>query len=153
MADQNPFGGYQPKRTPDTIHDYLPFSGKKPDDVLGKIPEAKLDNLKKILDLLPKFQKEAIAHPGALEDGRVMLGANPKQYVPSEAELIVSELGRAIEAIVKATPADNLNAYLAASKIKAREIAFVPIVYRHVDVMGSGRFVYADKGKEIKIKL
>ncbi len=31
-----------------------------------------------------------------------MLGANHKQYVPSEAELFVSELSRAIEAIMKA---------------------------------------------------
>ena len=157
--EDNPFPDYQPKRSPDTIHDYIGTwmmrsrSNKKPSDIFDKIPEAKLENLKKILDLLEKSKKEASKNPGTTVPGNMILGGPAQEYVPSEAELIVSELGLALEAIVKKTPPEKLKAQLKNANIKPVKISFVPITFTHADVMGSGRFFYADKRQEITVKL
>ena len=34
-----------------------------------------------------------------------------------------------------------------------KELVFWEIIFTHADVMGSGRFFYAEKGKELKLKL
>jgi len=150
------FPGYQPKKTPDTIHDYIGTwahrSGKKPGDVLGKIPEATLDNLAAIVDLLAKYQEAAAKDPGKTVPGNMILGADPEEYVPSEAELVVSELGQAIASIVKRSKPSAIAERLKAAKAKSKDISCVPVVFTHVDVMGSGRFFYAHKGEPVTIK-
>ncbi|MEX2716704.1 MAG: hypothetical protein Q6353_014760 [Candidatus Sigynarchaeum springense] len=151
------FPGYQPKRTPDTIHDYIGTwtckSGKNPDDVLGKIPEATLDNLAAMVDLLAKYQEAAAKDPGKTVPGNVILGADPEEYVPSEAELVVSELGQAIASIVKKSKPGTIAERLKAAKTKSKAITFVPVLFTHVDVMGSGRFFYARKGTRVTIAI
>ncbi len=151
------FPGYQPKRTPDTIHDYIGTwahrSGKKPDDVLGKLPEAKLENLAAIVDLLVKYQQAAAKDPGKVVPGNMILGADPEEYVPSEAELVASELGKAIASIARGSKPGAIAGQLKPAKAKGRQVTFVPIDFTHADVMGSGRFFYARKGGPITVKL
>jgi hypothetical protein len=151
------FPDYQPKRTPDTIHDYIGKwayrSGKKPDDVLGKIPEATLENLATIVNLLATYKKAAAKNPGKVVPGNMILGADPEEYVPSEAELVVSELGQAIVSIVKKSKPGVIAERLKAVKLKSKEISFVPVIFTHADVMGSGRFFYARKGEPITVRL
>jgi hypothetical protein len=151
------FPDYQPKRTADTIRDYIGTwagrSGKKPEDVLGKIPEPTLDNLTAIIDLLAKYKKAAVMDPGKTVPGNMILGADRDEYVPSEVELVVSELGQAIVSIVKKTKPGMIGERLKATKVKSKEISFVPVTFTHADVMGSGRFFYARKGEPITVKL
>ena len=155
--EQNILGDYQPKRSPDTIHDYIgqwaSKSGLDPSSVLDKIPEATLENMKTILDFLEKYKKESSTHPGTFIKGNVILGAQPKEYVPSAPELIASELGNAAVAIVKATTPSELKAWLKKHAVKLKKITFVSIVFSHVDVMGSGRFFHAEKGREVVIEI
>ena len=60
MDERNPFPDYHPKRTPDTINDYIgPHSYMTGDDaisILGKIPEAKLENLPAALAMFKEFE-------------------------------------------------------------------------------------------------
>jgi hypothetical protein len=154
---QNMFGNYQPKRSPDTIHDYIgqwvSKSGSDQSSVFDKIPEATLENLKVILDLLEKFKKESCKYPGTIIKGNVILGAPPQEYVPSAPELIASELGNAAMSIIKATPPGELKAWLKKHPVKPKKITFVSILFSHVDVMGSGRFFHAEKGREMVIEI
>ena len=153
---QNMFGDYQPKRTPDTIHDYIgqwtSKSGSDAATVLDTIPEATLENLKAILDLLERFKKESAKQPGTIIQGKVMLGGPPKEYVPSAPELIASELGKAAMAIIKVTPPGELKTWVKKHGVKPRKLTFVPIVFSHADVMGSGRFFYAEKSQAITVE-
>jgi hypothetical protein len=151
------FPGYQPKRTPDTIHDYIGTwtqrSGRSPDDVLGKIPVPTLENLVAIIDLFTKYKKAAAKDPGKTVPGNMILGADRDEYVPSEAELVASELGLAIASIVKINKPGAIAERLKSAKVRSKEITFAPITFTHADVMGSGRFFYARKGEPITVNL
>ena len=63
-------------------------------------------------------------------------------------ELIVSELGKLIEVIIKEHIKGEIDEYKEQNKIKSQKIVFNEIVFRHVDVMGSGRYFYAEKSSK-----
>ena len=151
MKEKDLFPDYEPKITPDTIEDYLRNPESEVFKILGEIGKAKLENLKQILTLFKKYQKKAKKNPGRFQDGRIGLGANLKQYTPSEEELIVSELGKMIKNIIEVYSEKEINEYKKGEKIKSQIIEFNEIYFRHVDVMGSGRYFYAEK-KEQHIK-
>jgi len=151
MKEKDLFPDYEPKTTPDTIEDYLRTPESEVFKILGEIGEAKLERLKQILTLFKNFQKKAQRNPGRFQDGRVGLGANLKQYTPSEEEVIVSELGKMIKNIIEVYSEKEINEYKKEEKIKSQIIEFNEIYFRHVDVMGSGRYFYAEK-KEQKVK-
>ena len=151
MKEKDLFPDYEPKITPDTIEDYLRNPESEVFKILGEIGKAKLENLKQILTLFKKYQKKAKKNPGRFQDGRIGLGANLKQYTPSEEELIVSELGKMIKNIIEVYSEKEINEYKKGEKIKSQIIEFNEIYFRHVDVMGSGRYFYAEK-KEQNIK-
>ena len=151
MKEKDLFPDYEPKITPDTIEDYLRNPESEVFKILGEIGGATLENLKQILTLFKKYQRKAKNNPGRFQDGRIGLGANLKQYTPSEEELIVSELGKMIKNIIEVYSEKEINEYKKGEKIKSQIIEFNEIYFRHVDVMGSGRYFYAEK-KEQHIK-
>jgi len=151
MNEKDLFPDYEPKTTPDTIEDHLRNPESEVFKILGEIGGLKLENLKQILILFKKYQRKAKKNPGRFQDGRVGLGANLKQYTPSEDELIVSELGKMIRNIIEIYSEKEINEYKKGAKIKSQFIEFTEIYFRHVDVMGSGRYFYAEK-KDQKIK-
>lgn len=154
MKEKDLFPDYEPKTTPDTIEDYLRTPESEVFKILGEIGVAKLENLKQILILFKKYQKKAKENPAKFEDGRISLGANLKQYTPSAEELIVSELGKMIKNLVEIYPGKKVDEYKKKEKIKSQIIEFNEIYFRHVDVMGSGRYFYAEKNEEkIKVRL
>lgn len=152
MKEKDLFPDYEPKITPDTIEDYLRKPESEVFKTLGEIGGAILENLKPILTLFKKYQKKAKENPGKFQDGRVSLGANLKQYTPSDEELIVSELGKMIKNIMEVYSEKEINEYKKGERIKSQIIEFNEVYFRHVDVMGSGRYFYAEK-KEQKIML
>ena len=144
------FPDYEPKRTPDTVHDYL----RGPSivhEVLGKIGEASLENLNNIITLFKEYKAKADHNPGTNQRGNVALGADLDQYYPSDEEIITSELGVMINQIIMGNSKEKIETIKARDDIPSQELEFYEIYYRHVDVMGSGRFFYAEKRKETTI--
>jgi len=144
MSEKELFPDYEPKRTPDTLQDYL----RKPSfvfQVISEIKERELQNLKIILNYFKRYKKEAKKHPGEIRKGNVAIGADPDQYYPSEEEILLSELGKMIRTIIENASIEEVKKYKKANKISNKRISFYEIYFRHVDVMGSGRFFYAEK--------
>ncbi|NHJ21138.1 MAG: hypothetical protein EAX91_09360 [Candidatus Lokiarchaeota archaeon] len=153
MDDKNLFPDYEPKTTPDTIEDYL----GKPNrvyEILGEIGEPHISKLNNILKLFDKYKKKAKKKVGKYEKGNVAIGADPDQYYPSEEELLVSELGKMIVQLIESYTKQQLKTLKLRYNIRSQQVNFFEISFRHVDVMGSGRFFYAEKAtKETIINL
>ena len=136
------FPDYKPKVSPDTVLDYRPQIGAE----LDKLPAAKLENLPKLVELLKEYREKSKENPGRTEEGNQILGADAQEYVPSDEELIQSEIGNRIRQIVAAAASGAL-------KQKERRVEYNAITFRHVDVMGSGRFFYASRPAKTIISL
>jgi len=109
------------------------------------VPKIELDKLKPALDFFKEYQKKERENPGIFREGNVILGAPPKEYIPSDEELIVSELGKLIERVKSAHSSEELEKYTQQHGIDTLEIEFEEIGFYHMDVMGSGRIFYAFK--------
>lgn len=143
------FPDYRPKETPDTLLDYRPsLSGE-----VAALPAARVENLKDLISALKSWSGKAAQNPGRYEEGNVALGANPKEYVPSDAELMVFEICERIRQIVLNTDSVTLSNTIKEQKVKVRQIIYKHFTFRHVDVMGSGRFFYASEPKAAVIKI
>ena len=152
MNEKDLFPDYNPKSTPDTIHDYLRKPNSFVFEIIGEIGEPLLEKLKIILNYFNIYKLEAEKNPGRYQQGNIIIGADPNQYYPSEEELLFSELGKMIKLILDSNSKEKVDIHIKALGIKSQTIEFHEILFRHVDVMGSGRFFYADK-KVPKIKL
>jgi hypothetical protein len=153
MDEKKIFPNYEPKITPDTIDDYLRRPNKV-QDILAEMGEPSISNLNNILMNFNKYQKKAKTNIGKMEKGNVAIGADPDQYYPSDEELIVSELGKMIVQLIESYTKQQLKTLKLRYNIPAQSIQFFKITFRHVDVMGSGRFFYADKAaKETLIQI
>ena len=145
MNDKDLFPDYEPKRNPDTVYDYL----RKPDsiviEILKEIGDPKLAKLKKIIKYFNRYNIVAKKNPGGYQEGNIILGADLHQYFPSDDEILVSELGKMIKIILNFNSKKEIEKIRKSEGIKSQTLKFNEIVFRHVDVMGSGRFFYADK--------
>lgn len=144
MDEKNRFPNYVPKITPDTIDDYLRRPSKVY-EILGEIGEPDISKLNKILELFNKYDKKAKKNVGKYEKGNIAIGADLDQYYPSEEELLVSELGKLILLLSESYSRQQMKILKLKHKIKSQQIRFFEVSFRHVDVMGSGRFFYAEK--------
>ena len=149
MSEKKLFPNYEPKITPDSIKDYL-RGPSKVYDILAEVGELSSGNLKIIVKYFKKYVKKAIKNPGGYQKGNIAIGADFSQFYPSEEELIASELGKTIEKIVNSRSREELEKVKGQEGIKSQKIEFNEIYFRHVDVMGSGRFFYAEKRSEKK---
>lgn len=154
MNKKDLFPDYEPKTTPDTIHDYL----RKPDSLIFKILEEigqpSLENLKLILDYFNKYKVGVEINPGRCRDGNILLGGDQDQYYPSEEEILVSELGKMINDIISSNSKKAIKNTKIKEGILSQRVVYYEIFFRHVDIMGSGRFFYAEKKQpEIEIRL
>jgi len=145
MNERNLFPDYQPKTSPDTVNDYLRKPNSKVFKILSDINPPTLKNLKDILSLFNQYKVEAEKNPGGTQPGNVAIGADSDQYYPSEEEILASELGKSIKAIIESSSKQELEDLKEEEGISPHTIIFNEIIYRHVDVMGSGRFFYAEK--------
>ena len=149
MSEKNLFPNYEPKITPDIIEDYL-RGPSKIYDILAEVGESSSGNLKKIVKYFKKYIKKAIKNLGGSQKGNIAVGADFNQYYPSEEELLASELGKMIEKIVNSHSREEFEKVKKQEGIKSQKIEFNEVYFRHVDVMGSGRFFYAEKRSEKK---
>ncbi len=149
MSGKNEFPDYEPKITPDIIEDYLRGSSKVY-EILAEVGEPSSGNLKNIVKYFKKYVKKAIKNPGEYRKGNIAIGADFSQFYPSDEELIASQLGKMIEEIVNSHSREEFEKVKELEGIKSQKIEFNEIYFRHVDVMGSGRFFYAEKRPEKK---
>ena len=81
----------------------------------------------------------------------MILGARPKEYIPSKEELIADEIGERIR-----KTAEECIPMTLAEKSKTRvpkQLKYCHYTFTHSDVMGSGRFFYVDQIQETVITL
>ncbi|MCK4380321.1 MAG: hypothetical protein KAW51_04220 [Candidatus Lokiarchaeota archaeon] len=154
MNEKELFSDYEPKTTPDTAHDYL----RNPDsfvfEIMEEIGQPSLEKLKIIIDYFIKYKTKAEHNPGDYQEGNIAMGADPDQYYPSEEEILVSELGKMIKIVIDSNLKKVVDKFKKREGINSQTLIFNEIYFRHVDVMGSGRFFYAEKKKsEIELRI
>lgn len=141
------FADYQPKRTPDTMLDFMPELAEE----FKKLPGAQPENITQLLNLLTDFRQQAEKNPGQWQDGNMILGAKPKEYFPSQPELLAAETGSRLQSIVNSTPKEQLQQLLEKAEQKITNIKFTKFTFTHMDVIGSGRFFYVETIEKVKI--
>lgn len=148
-ASAEPFAGYQPKRTPDTAADFRPGLAA----ALEALPPATVASLPALLSTLADQQARARASPGAHAEGNPLLGGARRQYVPSDPELLESELGERIRRVAASATAAELREVLRAAGRRGGAVDYRAVTFDHVDVMGSGRFTYASEPQAARVDL
>ncbi len=143
------FPDYQPKRTPDTVLDYLPGLAAE----INRLPDPSPQNLADLIYVLEAYQAQARKNPGQWEEGNIILGAKPKEYRPSVPELLVAETGARIRSVLNNAPAAEIEQISDKEKIKTRQLKFKYFTFTHADVMGSGRFFYVEEIKEVVLNI
>ena len=149
MNEKDLFPDYEPKRTPNTIYDYLKYPKMNIFKILDEIGQPNLEKLKLILSYFKNYRIEAKKNPGGIQKGNVAIGADSDQYYPSEEEILVSELGKMLKNIVESNSKREIEKIMLKEGVESQKIEFSGIIFRHVDVMGSGRYFYADKAKDV----
>lgn len=96
-----------------------------------------------------EYSRRAKQNPGRWEKGRIEQGANPREYVPSDEELILAELGGQLLEAVENKGWGRMADELGAAGISLDEIRFTEFTFRYVDVMGTGRFHYVAASRKV----
>lgn len=156
MSQEDLFPDYEPKKTPDTIFDYgvpvgsklekvLQDLGAKPTDIL---PIIELEKLGLAIQYFKEYTPKAEANPGTFQEGHPLIDGPKGKYVPSEEELIISEIGKMIQNLLSRETYKRIQGYKEFFKIEDQELVYQEIHFSHADFMGSGRFFFAEKMKE-----
>jgi hypothetical protein len=96
------------------------------------------------------WRARAAAAPGAYEAGQVQLGPDAQEYRPSDAELVAAEAGDRLSAALQGADEATRSAVAAAV---GDNRSYRRFDYRRVDVIGSGRYVYASAPREASLPL
>lgn len=96
------------------------------------------------------WKARADAEPGAFEAGQIQLGADPQEYRPTDAELVAAEAGERLAAAL--TGADEATR-TSVTTILNGVSTYRSFTFRRVDVMGSGRYLYASPPRETQLPL
>ncbi len=133
------FLDYRPKQTPDTALDYRPELSL----AAGALPDFAAEDVAALADQMEKLITAARGKPGAFVQGNIALGANPQEYVPSDEELLAARFGDAFVELLNKIEGKEIEVSWDPAKLGDRTLIYYRFIYRHVDVMGSGRFFYA----------
>lgn len=147
--NKNVFADYEAKITPDNLIDFSPSLY----NTVNNLPYAKPENLSELLVLYKEYSRKARRNKGSWEDGNIVLGAQEKEYLPSEDELLLGEIGERILEIKNSLEKVRIKKIIKKGKAKIRNIKFLKFTFIHYDVMGSGRFFYVDSIEKIKSNL
>ncbi|MFP4364148.1 MAG: hypothetical protein ACLFR1_09790 [Spirochaetia bacterium] len=139
--EETVFGGYQPKKTPDTAQDYMPELHTE----FAVLPAASSENAESLLQSFFDYRKQAQECPGRWEEGNPLLGAKPKEYLPSKEELLLEETGKRVSAVFNSLSGVEKNNLLNKTGFKEKQLEYNEFRFVHVDIMGSGRFFYVEE--------
>ena len=140
---------YRPKMSPDTVLDYRPAITEQ----VAKLPPVAVAALPALVRTLERYQAVARRQPGQWTMGRVYLGANPREYWPSNAELLAAVVGNRIKKLLERASLGEIGRVLAEAGVKLAVITYNSFEYRHADVMGSRRYFYCSAPKPIRLSL
>ena len=143
------FPDYQPKESPDEVLDFR----NALQDQLITIPTSHPDHMKSLLKFFRLYRRLARKNPGNWEEGNMILGARAKEYIPSDEELILAEVGKRIMGTMETFHQDQRSKVLRGLWCLPRILRFSEFTFTHSDVMGSGRFFYVDEIIPIIFKL
>lgn len=143
------FLDYRPKETPDTVFDYRPALSL----VARDLPPFSTERIPALVARMERLVAAARAAPGRFEAGNAALGANPQEYVPSDEELLAARFGDALGDLLNGIEPDATAVSADADSPGPRTLIYHRFIYRHVDVMGSGRFFYASPPIPVVIEI
>ena len=143
------FPDYQPKLNEVTAVDYRPGLIAR----FGELPVVNRETFARAYVALGDLKRDALRNPGGMEQGNVALGADPEEYVPSDDELLAAELGDRLAAFVKEMSPEDIMAAWDGAALAPPSTDYRRFNYRHVDVMGSGRFFYASAPQTTVIEI
>jgi hypothetical protein len=141
----DPSAGYTPKTTADTVRDYRPGVS----DEISALPP--VSDAAALARAFLQWNGRAQGAPGTYEAGAVMLGADEREYKPSDAELVAAEAGDRLSAALNDADQATKDAVAAVLGPDASVRAYKRFDYRHSDVMGSGRYFYASPPKDASV--
>ena len=140
---------YRPKMTPDTVLDYRPAIAER----VAGLPPVAVAALPALVRTLERYKAVARRKPGQWTLGRVYLGANAREYWPSDAELLAAVVGNRIKKLLERASLGEIGRVLAGAGMKLAVITYNSFEYRHADVMGSRRYFYCSAPKPIRLSL
>lgn len=138
---------YRPKMSPDTVLDYRPAIAKQ----VAKLPRVAVAELPALVRSLEQYKAVARRKPGQWTIGRIYLGANAREYWPSDAELLAAVVGNRIKKLLERASLGEIGRVLTEAGIKLAVITYNSFEYRHTDVMGSRRYFYCSAPKPISL--
>jgi len=142
LKAEDTFPDYQPKKSIDGVLDYRPGLLSR----INKLPVINSKTFSQAITELGRQKYNATDQPGTWVKGNLAQGAQPKEYMPSDAELLASELGKRLaEYVNSADILELIKAWDGAALLPPFPIEYNRFEYRHVDVMGSGRCYYVSK--------
>jgi len=140
---------YTPKMTPDTVLDYRPRIAPK----YKRLPPHAMDSLPQLIRTFQQIKVAASKRRGRWVSGMTNLGANTREYRPSDAELLLAVVGNRIRSLIRRGSLGQINATLVQKGIKVEQITYHQFRFRHADVIGAGRYFYCSPPKRITVLL
>lgn len=132
---------------------YLDVDGRSLVPGIARLPPPSLDNLPALLIAMAEYQRLAEQSPCKWGPGDVSVGENPKQYYPSDEELLVSIIGRSIQHIVGTTERDDVSRILEKAGVAATSVEYAVVRMRQVHVGGKGQLFHADPPEPTRVQL
>ncbi len=103
-----------------------------------------------------KYKKLKKKKPGQKIKGNMVLGAPNEYFNPSEENRRLAEIGKAIDRLLSSlTNKEQLKRFFQnykKSKYHPEKLHFDVFTYYHVDVVGSGRFIYPHPPAKMKLR-
>lgn len=140
---------YRPKMTPDTVLDYRPAIAEQ----VANLPPVAVAALPALVRSLEQYKTDARHRPGRWTAGRVYLGANAREYWPSDSELLAAVVGNRIKKLLARASLGEIGRVLTEAGMKLAAITYNSFEYRHADVMGSRRYFYCSAPKPTRLAL
>jgi hypothetical protein len=140
---------YTPKMTPDTVLDYRPrIEGR-----FKRIPPRSVKALPQLVRAFQRMKATAVKQRGRWVAGMTNLGANKREYRPTDAELLLAEIGNRIRSLIRRGSLGEITDVLTRAGIKVARITYNRFEFRHADVMGAGRYFYCSVPKRVTVAL
>lgn len=140
---------YTPKMTPDTVLDYRPGIARK----YKSLPRRSVESLPQLIRTFQEIKAAAAKRRGRWVSGMTNLGANTREYRPSDAELLLAVVGNRIRHVVRRGSLGKVNSTLVEQGIKVERITYNRFEFRHADVIGAGRYFYCSAPKQVTVLL
>jgi hypothetical protein len=134
-----PFPDYRPKESDDVVVDYRQSMIGQ----LADLPLAERSSIPTLINELRARQRNPKRVSGEWENGQMQLGANEREYTPSDDELAIAVLGDRLTDALAESSVSDVSALLDEADIERGTLIYDHFDFRHVDVLGSGRFFYA----------